>query len=111
MNFKEYQQSTAKTAVYTGRQSVGGLVYTTLGLTGESGEIANKVKKILRDSEGILTDEVRQKLLAESGDCLWYLSQFITELGGSLEEVAIANIAKLTSRLERGVIQGSGDNR
>lgn len=111
MNFNDYQERTAKTAVYTGQNSVGGLVYATLGLTGETGEIANKVKKILRDNSGELTEETKLKLLDEAGDCAWYLSQFITELGGKLEDVAVANIAKLTSRLERGVIQGSGDNR
>lgn len=111
MNFNEYQQSTGMTAIYTGKQSVGGLVYTTLGLAGEGGEVANKVKKILRDSEGIVTEETRKKLLDEAGDCLWYLSQFVTELGGSLEQVAVANIAKLTDRLNRGVVKGDGDNR
>jgi len=111
MNFNEYQENTAKTAIYTGQDSVGGLVYTTLGLNGEAGELANKVKKVLRDSDGIVSEEIRLKLLDEISDCLWYLSQLVTELGGKLEDVAVANIAKLTSRLERGVIKGSGDNR
>lgn len=111
MDFNEYQETTAKTAVYLGSGTVGGLVYTTLGLTGEAGEIANKVKKILRDSGGVLTPEVRKALLGEAGDCQWYLSQFVTELDGKLEDVAKDNIEKLTSRLQRGTIQGSGDNR
>ena len=111
MQFKEYQESTARTAVYNGRQSVGGLVYSTLGLSGEAGEIANKVKKIIRDADGVLTNEVRATLIDECGDVFWYLSQLCTELGADLEDVAVANIAKLTSRLERGVIKGSGDNR
>jgi NTP pyrophosphatase (non-canonical NTP hydrolase) len=111
VDFNEYQESTARTAVYNGRKSVGGLVYATLGLTGEAGEVANKVKKILRDDNNVMTEEVRLKLLDEAGDCCWYLSQLITELGGKLEDVAIANIQKLTSRIQRGVIQGSGDNR
>lgn len=111
MDFNEYQESTARTAVYPGQVSVNGLVYATLGLAGEAGEVANKVKKVLRDNGGILTEEVRLKLLDEAGDCNWYLSQLVTELKGKLEDVAIANIKKLESRLQRGVIQGSGDNR
>lgn len=111
MNFNEYQESTARTAIYPGKLTVSGLVYATLGLAGEGGEIANKVKKILRDTNGVVSDETRTKILDEAGDTFWYLSQVVSELGGRLEDVAKTNIAKLTDRLQRGVISGSGDNR
>ena len=117
MNFTEYQESTARTAMYSGSQSkrdlnpIAGLIYTTLGLAGEAGEIANKVKKVIRDDNCILSEQVRQKIADEIGDVAWYMSQLSTELNKALDDIAAANIAKLTSRLERGTIAGSGDNR
>ncbi len=87
------------------------IVYPTLGLVNESGELAGKVKKIFRDSGGVISDADRDDLKAELGDVLWYLTQICSELGLSLQEVAEANIEKLYSRLERGVIGGSGDHR
>lgn len=110
LTFAEYQKQTATTAIYPGRGELVGILYTALGL-GESGEIQNKVKKILRDTNGVLTQETREKLLDELGDLNWYISQLCTELGGSLGAVAQKNLDKLKSRQERGVISGSGDNR
>jgi len=89
----------------------GDLAYLTLGLVDEAGEVAGKVKKLYRDSGGIITEEHRHAILLELGDCAWYLTQLATNLGYTLEEVAEANIEKLRSRYERGVIGGSGDNR
>lgn len=109
--FNEYQEFTNTTAKYSGKGTVAGLVYATLGVTGEAGEIANKTKKILRDAGGVLTEETRLKLIDEVSDVLWYVSQLCSELDVSMEKVAEHNISKLTSRLERGTIQGSGDNR
>ena len=111
MDFNDYQSKTAITAKYPDKGRLGGLVYTVLGLAGEAGEIANKTKKILRDDDCILKDEVRKKLSDELGDVLWYLSQSATELGLNLEDIAKANIEKLLGRLERGTLCGSGDNR
>lgn len=111
ITFKEYQDFTNKTAKYIGQGTVPGLVYATLGATGECGEVANKVKKIIRDSNGVLTEENRIKLVDEVSDILWYVSQLAAELNVSLEYVAEINVAKLSGRLERGTIQGSGDNR
>lgn len=88
-----------------------GIVYLALGLNGESGEVAEKVKKIVRDQAGKLTDFDRVEIGKELGDVLWYLAMLAEELGISLEEVAQGNIDKLISRKERGVIHGSGDNR
>ena len=87
------------------------IVYPTMGLVNEAGELAGKVKKIFRDRSGVIGEEERQALKKEAGDVLWYLAQICTELDLTLEEVAEANITKLFSRLERGQIQGEGDDR
>jgi NTP pyrophosphatase (non-canonical NTP hydrolase) len=109
MNFSDYQARSRKTARYP---VIGhGVIYPTLGLTNEAGEVAGKVKKIFRDKGGLIGDEERAALKSELGDVLWYLSQVCTELGISFDEVAEANIEKLYSRLERGKIGGEGDDR
>jgi NTP pyrophosphatase (non-canonical NTP hydrolase) len=87
------------------------IVYPTLGLANEAGEVAGKIKKIFRDRAGVISDEDRQALKYELGDVLWYLTQICTELNLTLEEVAAANLEKLFSRLERGQIRGDGDHR
>lgn len=126
MNFNEYQAETAKTAIYPGKGSPIGLFYTALGL-GEAGEVQGKIKKVLRDDapseeldpvgfleflyEGSITDERREQIKGELGDVLWYASQMASEAGLSLDEVAAANLSKLASRADRGVLKGSGDNR
>lgn len=109
MDFNDYQIKSRRTAEYP---AIGHpVVYPTLGLANEAGEVAGKIKKIFRDKGGIISAETRSALQAELGDVLWYLSQLCTELGLSLEEVAEANLAKLYDRFERGAIQGEGDNR
>lgn len=107
----EYQIGAAATALYPGRNSVDGLVYTVLGLTGEAGEISNKVKKILRDADGVLTAETRAKLIDEASDVSWYLAMLCDELNVDLSDVFEINLAKLRGRAERGTLQGSGDER
>ena len=87
------------------------IVYPTLGLANEAGEVAGKIKKIFRDRGGVINEEDRQALKYELGDVLWYLTQICTELNLTLEEVAAANLEKLFSRLERGQIRGDGDER
>jgi NTP pyrophosphatase (non-canonical NTP hydrolase) len=109
MTFDEYQKLAQTTARYP---DVGkNFVYPTLGLAGEAGEVADKVKKIFRDKGGVLDEETRTTLKKELGDVLWYVAQLSTELGLSLDEVGAGNIEKLKSRNERGVIHGDGDNR
>ena len=109
MNFSDYQTQSRKTALYP---SIGhGVIYPTLGLTNEAGEVAGKVKKIFRDKGGVIGAAEREALKGELGDVLWYLAQVCTELELSLDEVAQHNIEKLSSRLERGKIGGDGDNR
>lgn len=108
-DFNFYQQQSRKTwnLVHTDHP----IVYPTLGLVNEAGEVAGKVKKIFRDKGGQIGEEERQALKGELGDVLWYLTQICTELGLTLEEVAAYNLEKLLDRLERGVIQGDGDVR
>lgn len=109
-----YQRATANTAIYPAAGAIDvydGLAYVALGLAGEAGEVAGKVKKIARDDGYRISDEVRAKLADELGDCLWYVAQFATQLGFNLDAIATQNLAKLADRQQRGVLQGSGDNR
>lgn len=109
MNFTDYQTKSRATAKYP---VIGhGVIYPTLGLVNEAGEVAGKIKKVFRDKDGEISAETREALKAELGDVLWYLSQVATELDLSLDDIAEANIAKLLDRLERGKIKGDGDNR
>ena len=105
-----YQNKAQKTAVYP-RENNMDLFYTVLGLAGEAGEIANKVKKIIRDDGGILQPGVRDALKDELGDVLWYIAGVARALSADLNEVAILNLVKLQSRKNRGKIGGSGDTR
>lgn len=109
MTFQEYQKDSQKTALYPDKGR--NFVYPTLGLAGETGEVAEKIKKIIRDKNGIIGEEEKEALKKELGDVLWYLSQIASELELNLDDVATTNLAKLASRLERGSIGGSGDNR
>lgn len=110
MDMNEYQYQAGKTAVYP-RRRPDGLVYTALGLAGEAGEIANKVKKIIRDDNGIITTERESELRAELGDVLWYAAMMASELGTSLGEVGRSNLNKLAARKASGTLHGAGDNR
>lgn len=87
------------------------IVYPTMGLVNEAGEVAGKIKKLFRDKEGKISPEDRLALKKELGDVLWYLTQICTELGLSLEEVAEYNLVKLFDRLDRDQIRGDGDER
>ena len=109
INFDLYQENSRKTwsLVHTDHP----IVYPTLGLVNEAGEVAGKIKKIFRDKDGVISEADGEALKSELGDVLWYLTQICTELDLSLEEVASQNITKLFDRLERGVISGEGDVR
>jgi NTP pyrophosphatase (non-canonical NTP hydrolase) len=109
MLFSDYQTLSRRTASYPGAGE--NIVYPTLGLAGEAGEVAEKVKKLLRDDGGVLSDERRAALAGELGDVLWYAAQVATEAGLDLAEIAQGNLDKLRSRQERGVLSGSGDQR
>lgn len=109
MNFKEYQEKARSTAIYPDKGY--NYVYPVLGLTGEAGEVAEKVKKIIRDQGGLLTIKNKEDVCKELGDVLWYVANVAAEFKLTLDEIAEANIAKLFSRKERGKLQGSGDDR
>ncbi len=82
-----------------------------MGLDGETGEVVENIKKILRDKNKLIDKETRSELSKELGDVLWYLSQLASELNISLDEIAIKNIGKLQSRKKRGVLHGKGNDR
>lgn len=106
--FEKYQAAARQTAQYP---VIGhGIVYPALGLAGEAGEVADKVKKLFRDHNGEL-DRCRADLIMELGDVLWYLSALCDQLHVDLAEVAVMNIAKLQSRADRGTLGGEGDDR
>ena len=109
MDFQLYQERCRATARYP--DAGANPIYPTLGLCGEAGEVADKVKKVLRDRQGNFSSEVIADLQLELGDVLWYVAQLATELGLELEQIAQTNLDKLASRAARNVIGGSGDRR
>ena len=109
MEMNEYQNEAKKTAIYP---DVGNnIYYPTLGLVGEAGEIANKVKKIMRDKKGKIEEADRINIGKELGDCLWYIALIAFELKIKLHLIAASNILKLALRKSRNVIKWNGDNR
>ena len=108
-DFKRYQERSRQTWNLVTMDHP--IVYPTMGLVNEAGEVAGKIKKIFRDRGGQIGEAERQDLKSELGDVLWYLAQICTELDLSLEEVAEYNLSKLFDRLERGKIHGDGDRR
>ena len=109
MDLATYQLQSRQTARYP--DPGHNPIYPTLGLCGEAGEVADKVKKVLRDRGGSFSPEVIEALRLELGDVLWYVAQLATELGLDLDDVAQANLDKLASRAARNVIGGDGDHR
>ncbi len=109
MKFDEYQDQSGKTAIYPDRGK--NFIYPALGLAGETGEVAEKIKKVIRDKGGVVDDITRQALQKELGDVLWYVAQLCTELDLSMSDVAEKNIEKLLSRQKRGQLSGEGDTR
>ena len=109
MDFDNYQIQARKTAIYPDKGK--NFIYPTLGLVGETGEVAEKIKKVIRDKKGIFDNETKLALKKELGDVLWYLSNLCEEFNFSLNDVAKDNLEKLNLRLSRGKISGSGDNR
>jgi NTP pyrophosphatase (non-canonical NTP hydrolase) len=110
MNFNDYQQQALTTVIST-NDEFKDLLHWVLGLNGEAGEVAEKVKKIIRDKDSVVSAEDKQELAQELGDVLWYLAVFAHDLGVSLDKIAEANLEKLQSRKQRGVLGGSGDKR
>lgn len=106
MEVNDYQKKALETAIYPNP-----IIYPTLGLTGEAGEVADKVKKVLRDNNSVFTDEKKKEIAKEIGDVMWYCATLSHDLGYSLEEICEMNYEKLKSRKERGMLHGNGDNR
>ena len=109
MNANSYQTAALQTAIYPNMSN--NFIYPTLGLVGEAGEVAEKAKKVIRDGDGTLTKETRDKMALELSDVCWYVAVLAYELDYTLEEVMQMNLDKLASRQQRGVLSGSGDNR
>lgn len=107
MTFDEYDVKTGATLL----PSSNNLTYLTLGLASEAGEVAGKLKKIIRDTDGEMSEEQRVAMLKEVGDVAWYISRLSIKLGSSMEKVCEMNFLKLQSRAERGTIKGSSDER
>lgn len=114
MTFSEYQKKAITTDLFGGKpQPIDSHAFLAklLGLVGEAGEVADKFKKIIRDKNGVMSDEGKKEIQKELGDVLWYISVLCTYLDLDLEETAQANLEKLLARKGRGVLHGSGDNR
>lgn len=114
MTFDEYQAQAITTDSDKGIMkglTDKGFLDKAFGLVGESGEFAEKLKKIYRDKDGLLSDEDKAELVKELGDVLWYLSATLHYLGVSFDDLASSNLEKVLSRKQRGVTGGSGDNR
>lgn len=109
MKFNEYQEQAVSLAIYPKEHSI---IYPVLGLTGEAGEVADKIKKVLRDKEGEFSTAItRLELAKELGDVLWYLAALSEDLGFTLQQIAEMNLEKLFDRMERDKLKGDGDNR
>lgn len=108
LTIDRYQMQTHETAIYPPHLALG---YLALGLAGEAGEVANKIKKVYRDTHGIVTPETRAAIQKELGDVLWYAAELATMLGIRLSEAAQGNLDALADRKARGVLGGSGDDR
>ncbi|MEK7109185.1 MAG: nucleoside triphosphate pyrophosphohydrolase family protein [Patescibacteria group bacterium] len=111
MDFDEYQKLAGRTAMYAKQDKEFILMYLCMGIAGEGGEVIEKIKKVIRNDGGAISNEKRQDLKKEIGDVLWYLSQLSGELDVPFGDVAEANIKKLADRQVRGVIKSEGDTR
>jgi len=103
-----YQNVALTTAIYPREQAI---IYPTLGLTGEAGEVANKVKKIIRDGSDSKDEKLVSEIKAEIGDCLWYIAVLADDFDIKLSDIASTNIEKLANRKKNNTIHGSGDTR
>lgn len=113
MNISDYSERAITTLLgdHATTDMDASLISQVFGLVGESGEVAEKFKKLIRDNAGRITNEDKKEIIKELGDILWYINSVSHLLGYSLEDVAKINLEKVLSRKERGVTAGSGDNR
>lgn len=108
MDFNAYQVMARTTAKYPAE---AGLAYTSLGLCSEAGEVADKLKKLIRDGDGVADSAFYEAVAKELGDVLWYVANIAWEIDYNLNDIADMNYQKLKDRYERNVISGSGDDR
>ena len=108
MDMDDFQKLAAETAIYSKKHAV---IYPALGLAAEAGEVANKVKKIIRDGSNKDNDNLVSEIKAEIGDCLWYIAVLADDFNIKLSDIASANIEKLANRKKKGTIHGAGDDR
>jgi NTP pyrophosphatase (non-canonical NTP hydrolase) len=108
MDFNKYQQTAVETAIYPDTHRI---LYPALGMAGEAGEVANKVKKIIRDGTDNLPEDWKDQLASEIGDVLWYCAALSNDIGIPLALIAAQNRDKLLARKQKGTLQGSGDTR
>lgn len=106
LNLDEFQDQCGNTVVYP--NAGANYIYPVLGLVSESGEVADRVKRIERDDHGVVTEEKRREIAGELGDVLWYVAQVASEFKLSLDEIAAQNIAKLAGRQQRDTLHGFG---
>lgn len=113
MKFDDYQKQAITTDSYGGKGSITSQAFINkiLGLVGEAGEVAEKIKKLHRNNDGVMSDDDRRELLKELGDVLWYVSAIAHYLDEPLDNIAQSNLDKLFDRKARGVIKSQGDNR
>lgn len=107
-SLNDYQDKAMSTAIYPNDKTIS---YLALALCEEAGEVAGKVKKVLRDKNGQFTDEDKRAIALELGDCLWYIANQANAIGCRLSDIAGMNIIKIDGRVKRGTLHGSGDDR
>ncbi|MBD5357353.1 MAG: nucleoside triphosphate pyrophosphohydrolase family protein [Bacteroides sp.] len=108
MELNDYQKAALATAIYPNDRTVS---YLALAICGEAGELADKVKKVLRDKDGLFSEADKQALALELGDVMWYVANLSEGLGYPLSDIAQMNIEKIAGRVKRGTLHGAGDNR
>ncbi len=107
-DFNSYQRTATKTAIYPAEHKI---LYPALGLAGEAGEVANKVKKVMRDGVENQANDWKEQIASEIGDVLWYCAALSNDIGIPLALIAAQNRDKLLARKQKGTLQGSGDTR
>lgn len=108
LTFKEYHEEALSTSVCPENMDV---IYPMIGLSGETGEVAEKIKKVFRDKGGNFTNGDKWEIIKELGDCLWYINKMAADLGYTLNDVAVAGLNKCYKRRAEGTLHGDGDNR
>tara|TARA_R110001632_G_scaffold185610_1_gene305940 strand:+ start:569 stop:943 length:375 start_codon:yes stop_codon:yes gene_type:complete len=108
MDFNTYQETAVSTAIYPDTHRI---LYPALGMAGEAGEVANKVKKLIRDGPEGMADDWKEQIASEIGDVMWYCAALANDINMPLALIAAQNRDKLLARKQKGTLQGSGDTR